>query len=143
RSTRPDRSGSPATRARRGAAGAEVEGPVTQNNRPAGRFFLDWCVLGELLFPSKCIGCARRGTLLCAACRAELPYLSGVCSRCALTLASGGCRGCQRLSPAVRSLRAVCAYEGAARAAVHAFKFRGGRQFAAVLGELLQEHLEQ
>jgi ComF family protein len=43
----------------------------------------------------------------------------------------------------VRSLRAVCAYDGVARAAVHAFKFRGGRQFASVLGELLQEHLEQ
>jgi ComF family protein len=41
----------------------------------------------------------------------------------------------------LRSVRAVCAYEGAARSAVHAFKFRGGRHLAPLLGELLREHL--
>jgi ComF family protein len=41
------------------------------------------------------------------------------------------------------ALRAVCAYEGAARAAVHSLKFRGGRQLAPLLGELLREHLAQ
>jgi len=40
-------------------------------------------------------------------------------------------------------LRAVCAYEGTARAAVHAFKFRGGRRLAPVLGQVMRQHLKR
>ena len=99
-------------------------------------------LLAELLFPRRCLGCARRGTLLCLACREELPYLRQVCPRCALPRGtSRECRGCRRLSPALSSLRAVCAYEGAARAAVHSLKFRGGRNVAPLVGELLREHI--
>ena len=55
----------------------------------------------------------------------------------------GACRGCPRLSPELSSLRAVCAYEGAARAAVHVFKYRGGQHVAGLLGDLMRQNLEQ
>ena len=102
-------------------------------------------VLAEALFPSKCIGCQRRGTCLCAACREELPYLpSGVCRRCAsLRGPRGVCRGCRRLSPALSGVRAAFAYDGAARAAVLTLKFKSGRYLAPLMGEFLRAELRR
>jgi ComF family protein len=56
--------------------------------------------------------------------------------------ARGVCWGCRRLSPALGSIRAAFAYEGAARAAVLTLKFKSGRYLAPVMGELLREELE-
>jgi ComF family protein len=94
----------------------------------------------ELLFPPKCIGCQMRGTALCAQCRLELPYLpEGVCARCAaLRSARGACTACRRLSPALGTIRAACAYEGAARTAVLTLKFRSGRYLAPLMGDFLR-----
>jgi ComF family protein len=99
--------------------------------------------LGDLLFPALCIGCQRRGVALCAACRAELPRLpSAVCARCASLRQPGrACRGCTRLSPALASVRAVFAYDGAARTAVQQLKFRSARSLAPLLGELMRADL--
>jgi ComF family protein len=96
----------------------------------------------DLVFPPRCAGCARRGALLCERCQRDLPYLRDVCRRCALPRGiTANCSGCRRLPEQVASLRAVCAYEGAARAAVQTFKYRGQRGMAAVLGGLMVEHL--
>jgi ComF family protein len=99
--------------------------------------------IGETLFPSRCIGCQRRGTPLCLDCRAELPYLpSGLCGRCATRrTASGRCSGCRRLSPSVSAIYAAFVYQGAARTAVLTLKFRSARYLAPLMGDLLCEHL--
>src|SRR5215207_3532061 len=101
--------------------------------------------LAELLFPARCIGCGIRGVLLCQGCRAELPYLpSGLCPRCAARRGPrGACHGCRRLSPALSSVRAAFAYEGAARTAVLNLKFRSARYLAPVMGEFLRADLAQ
>jgi ComF family protein len=93
------------------------------------------------LFPARCLGCGRRGVALCPPCRATLPYLdASACQRCAWPSRSAGpCRACKRIPAALASVRAVCAYEGAARQAVHTLKFRSGRYLAPVLGQLLCE----
>ena len=95
----------------------------------------------DTLFPLKCVGCGIRGTLLCADCRRDLPYLpDGVCQRCASNRgARGVCRGCRQLSPTLSSIRAGFVYEGAARNAVLTLKFRSGRYLAPLMGELLGE----
>jgi ComF family protein len=100
--------------------------------------------LGEALFPARCVGCHRRGTPLCDECRAHLPYLpGGVCVRCAGTLGPRGtCRGCRQLSPAVSTVHAPFAYQGAARTAVLTLKFKSGRYLIPLMGELLCEALE-
>jgi competence protein ComFC len=100
-------------------------------------------LLAEALFPAKCIGCQRRGTALCLACRAELPYLpAGLCRRCATMRGPRGvCRGCRRLSPALNGIRAAFAYEGAARTAVLTLKFKSGRYLAPLMGEFLRAEL--
>jgi len=99
--------------------------------------------LAETLFPAKCIGCQRRGTVLCGDCREELPYLPpGVCRRCAAVRgARGVCRGCRRLSPALSGIRAAFAYENAARVAVLTLKFKSGRYLAPMMGEFLRAEL--
>jgi ComF family protein len=101
-------------------------------------------LVAEALFPARCIGCQRRGTALCTACRSELPYLpAGVCRRCAsLKGPRGVCRGCRRLSPALSTLRAPFAYEGAARSAVLSLKFKSGRYLVPLMGEFLRHELE-
>lgn len=72
-----------------------------------------------------------------------MPYLpEGVCERCsAIRTARGVCRGCHRLSPAVSSVRAPLAYEGAARNAILTLKFRSGRYLVPLMGEFLRDAL--
>ena len=115
-------------------------GPVESN-------VLQWVgeALAEAVFPARCIGCQRRGTCLCSACREELPYLpSGVCPRCAsLRGPRGVCRGCRRLSPALSGVRAAFAYDGAARTAVLTLKFKSGRYLAPMMGEFLRAELRR
>jgi ComF family protein len=111
---------------------------------------VEWRVLAEALrlvaeavFPARCIGCERRGTPLCDACRRELPFLpDGLCYRCGTRRAARGvCRGCRRLSSALSSVRAAFAYEGAARTAVLRLKFKSGRYLAPLMGEFLRDTL--
>jgi ComF family protein len=100
-------------------------------------------LVAEAVFPARCIGCGRRGVALCHRCRMELPYLPlAVCPRCAAVRgARGVCRGCRRLSPALTSVRAPFSYNGAARSAVLALKFKSGRYLAPLMGEFLREFL--
>jgi ComF family protein len=102
-------------------------------------------LIGETVFPPKCIGCAIRGTALCRACRDELPYLpASVCRRCAGYVGPrGACLGCRRLTPAISSVRAAFVYEGAARTAVLTLKFKSGRYLAPLMGQLLREQLQR
>lgn len=95
----------------------------------------------EVLFPARCVGCARRGEALCPSCRESLPYLPlSACQRCASVPAGRGrCRPCRFLPRELASIRAVCAYEGAARRAVHALKFRSARYLAPALGALMAQ----
>jgi competence protein ComFC len=104
---------------------------------------LEW--VWSTLFPARCVGCGRRGAVVCAACVLTVPYLSPrSCPRCALPRAARGpCCGCPRLSASLASVRAVCVYDGLARNAIHTLKFRSGRHVAPVLGGLLRANLQR
>src|SRR5260370_19330025 len=102
-------------------------------------------LVASAVFPSKCIGCQRRGTPLCGGCNQEWPYLpSGLCHRCAsLRGPRGVCRGRRRLSPALSCVRAAFAYDGAARTAVLTLKFKSGRYLAPLMGEFLRAEIRR
>lgn len=105
-----------------------------------------WCLLLEVCLPPRCVGCGRRGRLLCDACWRGMPWLPvRVCARCAGLRGPPhqACRACRRLASALGSVRAACSYEGPARTAVHALKFRAGRQVAPVLGGVMRESLRR
>jgi predicted amidophosphoribosyltransferase len=83
--------------------------------------------LGAALAPPACWACGATvaaGQPLCWACRGELRFLRGErCPRCALPAPCGG--RCPALGSAVARAWAPVAFEGPARALVHALKFRG------------------
>ncbi len=75
-----------------------------------------------LLVPPRCLACgAAARDVLCAACRAALPWLVSACPRCALPRP---CAPCPAARQAFRAAWAPVAYDGPARALVHALKFR-------------------
>ena len=83
--------------------------------------------LGAALAPPSCWACGAAvaaGHPLCWACRAELRFLRGTrCGRCGLPAPCGP--RCPALGSAVAQAWAPVAFEGPARALVHALKFRG------------------
>src|SRR5438067_13887620 len=100
--------------------------------------------LANVLFGGSCFLCrGAAGELLCAACDADLPRLTGpLCPRCALASPGGlVCGRCLREEPAYDATRAALAYEFPADALVQALKFRGGLALAPLLAVLLAERV--
>ena len=83
--------------------------------------------LGAALAPPACWACGEAvsvGQPLCWACRAELRFLRGArCPRCGLPAPCG--ERCPSRGSAVARAWAPVAFDGPARALVHALKFRG------------------
>ncbi|MEY2512818.1 MAG: hypothetical protein QOJ89_176 [bacterium] len=103
--------------------------------RPDGGMVAD---LIALAVPPRCVACRapgrRAGAVLCGDCRRALPWLTRApcCTRCALPLPHAGRRCPARDAPFDAAWSAV-AYEGVARDAMHALKFRAARPLAAVM----------
>ena len=103
----------------------------------------------DLVFPALCPVCqatlaARRRDPLCGGCWGAIRRLGPpACERCGLPFAApaatGLCGGCARERPAWDWALAAAEYEGAARDALHAFKFHGKRALARPLAALLLE----
>src|SRR5829696_7101448 len=88
----------------------------------------------DLLAPPGCLACgaapAHRDEVLCAGCRAALPWLRGDrCPRCALAAHGGGAR-CRAPHGAPARSWAPLAHAGPAAALVHALKHRGALRAA-------------
>lgn len=93
--------------------------------------------LVALLVPPRCAACAapcgRPDDVLCAGCRRALPWLDAACCpRCALPPPHPR-GGCPAADAAFAAAWAAVAYEGAAREAMHALKFRAARPLAGVM----------
>jgi predicted amidophosphoribosyltransferase len=88
-----------------------------------------------LVLPPLCVCCrapARAVDPLCPACRAVLPWLRGArCARCALPAPCGP--RCPMAGGPVDRTWAPLAYEGPARAVVHALKFGGAPALADLM----------
>jgi ComF family protein len=102
-----------------------------------------------LLFPAVCPVCQARSDdrlhrPFCRACWAALPLLPPpgcrVCGRPLPGLAGDlACDPCRRQPPPFAYARAVAAYRGGMREAIHALKYRGRTAVAPPLAELLAE----
>ncbi len=98
----------------------------------------------DLIFPPRCASCGESGTILCAKCRDSMRTPEPpLCPRCghACVSAIATCPICRngRGPVALTGMRAAVRYEGAAREAMLALKFRGQRRVAEPLGELLAD----
>ena len=90
-----------------------------------------------LVVPPCCAACRapglRAADVLCGACRRALPWLpAACCARCALPLPCGR-PGCPARDAPFDVAWSAVAYQGVARDAMHALKFRAARPLAAVM----------
>src|SRR3954465_14658418 len=97
----------------------------------------DWLAAAvAVVVPPVCVACRRPpprpGDRLCAACRAALPWLRGPrCPRCALPAPCGP--RCPMAGGAIARAWTPMAFEGPARAVVHALKFHGALALADLM----------
>jgi predicted amidophosphoribosyltransferase len=97
----------------------------------------DWLATATaLVAPPLCVSCrrppARAGDRLCPACRAAVPWLREPrCPRCALPAPCGP--RCPMAGSAIARAWTPVAFEGPARAIVHALKFRGALAVADLM----------
>lgn len=96
----------------------------------------------SLLYPPRCLVCRALGASgLCDGCAARIvPLADPLCPACGHSLAGKEmCGDCTVRRPAFARARALGAYEGVLRDAVHQFKYRDRPQLAVPLGKLLAE----
>ncbi len=95
----------------------------------------------SLLYPPRCAVCRTLGCALplCQACMAAVvPIAEPLCLHCGHALEPGKvCANCQQHPPAFDRARALGAYQGVLREAVHGFKYRNCPALAEPLGGLL------
>lgn len=102
------------------------------------------------LMPPVCVLCGQTGDDgqdLCAACRAELPYNTSACARCALPLpiTHGDliCGACQQQTPDYDRSHSLLCYAPPADQLIQRLKFNARLPLARVLGELMAVQLAQ
>lgn len=98
----------------------------------------------DLVFPRECIGCGRKGTLLCPACRISLvrnppPH----CQKCAAPIRRGNlCSRCREAQHHLDGVYSPYLFEGTVRECIHWLKYRHLRGLALPLAGLLAESLQ-
>ncbi len=97
----------------------------------------------DLLFPQKCAGCGREGSLICQSCRRSLPgIVPPLCPRCGRPQPSGVlCPSCVSWQAQIDGIRSPFRFDGAIRQAIHQLKYRNVRALASPLSQLLKEYL--
>ena len=75
----------------------------------------------DLIFPARCIGCKRVGSLLCSECQAQLVVPPPI----------------RDAGSPLTECRVSAVYSGTIREAIHAFKFNNQYRFATVLADRL------
>ena len=96
----------------------------------------------DLLFPLRCLGCGREGSLLCPSCCQSLPRIKQpFCQCCGTPLSEGNrCPTCISHPLAINGIRSMFLFGGAVRLAIHQFKYRHLKAMAAPLGQLLADY---
>jgi ComF family protein len=93
--------------------------------------------------PTICLVCGAPGESdrdLCAACRADLPWLGTACPRCALpSPAAAPCPACQRRSPPQAASHALFRYAFPVDHLIAGLKYGHHLSHARLLGDLLAE----
>ena len=96
--------------------------------------------LFDSLFPPRCAGCARSGTVLCSSCIAQFKTVEpSHCQLCGRALLEGDllCTECHDRPAGLNGLFSYSSYEEPMRSCIHALKYHGNLRLAEPLGALL------
>jgi ComF family protein len=96
----------------------------------------------DILFPPRCAGCQKSGSILCPTCIAKVrPFAPPFCPHCGMALPTTYAirRQCQYHRLYLSGLRASGSYEEPLRSYIHALKYDGNRRLAKPLGQLLAQ----
>jgi len=98
----------------------------------------------DLLFPCRCLGCAREGSLICPSCRQKmLEITSPVCPRCGTPQSNDIlCPTCSNHHHDIDGIRSPFRFEGVTRQATHQLKYKNLRAMAPTLAKLLGNYLD-
>jgi len=111
--------------------------PASPESRSRAVFKLVRQQIERLLFVPTCGGCGWPGSWWCPRCRASLAsvQLGGLrCWRCDLPLdTEHRCRDCSTWPSVIGAVRALYAYDGVIRSALHRVKYRAERRRGEVL----------
>ncbi len=91
----------------------------------------------ELVFPDFCIGCGKRGELLCGDCLEEIKRISNPCQLCGAPQEGPICYHCRDLNLHFDGARSGGLYEGILREILLAFKFKGRADIAEKLWNIM------
>ncbi len=99
---------------------------------------------GDILFPPRCAGCGRVGTILCDTCQAQFePIVAPYCARCGQPIEEGTlCTMCQ--SGRFRYLdvaRSAAVFQSPLKEVIHDFKYRGNTRLAVPLAAYMSRRL--
>jgi ComF family protein len=89
------------------------------------RILADWLL--ALVFPARCAGCGRLGTLMCPECLARVRFLP------AGDRSPESLRGRLAEDSPLDGLRSAVAFDGPAREAIHQLKYDGRKELAPLL----------
>ena len=99
-----------------------------------------WNGFINLLFPPRCGGCGKPGTLWCASCQAEIePIAPPWCDQCGEPFASGLCSKCCAQPLLIERIRSAAIFAGSLRQGIHRFKYERLSSLQDPFGALLAE----
>ncbi|MCW3488644.1 ComF family protein [Dethiobacter alkaliphilus] len=105
----------------------------------------------DLLFPPRCIFCRSRNQLenaigtVCDSCLEEVSDPQNCCRRCAYPPAgqAEGCSACGDRSFSFSAACSVSLYRGKLKKAIHKYKYKGGKDLAGPLGQLVSRQVRR
>ncbi|MFC1901201.1 ComF family protein [Chloroflexota bacterium] len=97
----------------------------------------------DLIFPQKCIGCGKEGSVICHRCQASLPrIMPPLCPLCGRPQSSGIlCPDCVSWKASLDGIRSPFRFEGTAQQAVYQLKYGNLRILIESLANLLADYL--
>jgi len=97
----------------------------------------------DFLFPLRCVGCGRGGSLLCSRCQSALPHLPPpLCAKCGKPLSVGTiCHDCENRPTAIDGIRSIFPFNGVVRQAILQFKYQNVKALAPPLAQLMGKYL--
>ena len=100
-----------------------------------------WSRFVDLVFPPRCGGCQRPGSLWCDVCQASAtPVPAPLCEKCGQpNVATRLCSNCQAQPLQIEMIRSAALFQGPLRHAIHRFKYQRLAGLAEPLGNLLAD----